>query len=517
MKQRHTILVVDDEPDVVESVRDLLRLEFRVLGATSAAEGIELMAREEVHVVMTDQRMPEMTGVEFLHRIRGDHPEAIRLLFTGYADLRAVIAAINQGNVYRYITRPWDADELLSILREAAERYEMSVALKERLFFESALRRYVAAPIVEELIRDPEKLRLGGEKREVTVLFFDLAGFTSIAEELPADELVKLVNGYLDVLVEAIFRNEGTLDKFIGDAVMAFWGAPLAQPDHAARACRAAIDMQRALAAFTARQADPRLAALRGRIGVHSGIAALGNLGSSSIMSYTAMGDTVNVASRLEGVNKAYGTQILASEATVERAAWPNKRELDVLFARSRDGLERIRNIVADLRDFARLDESDEHEVELDAGVVSTVNILRGKAKTAEVEVELDLAASRPVRCHPAKLNQVVMNLVVNAIDASRPGQKVTVRTRQDALGAQIEVVDEGCGIAPGIVHRIFDPFFTTKPPGAGAGLGLSISYGIVRAHGGTIAVASTLGRGTRMTVHLPSGGALEAPPPATR
>jgi signal transduction histidine kinase len=133
MSARHTLLVVDDEPDVVKSVKDLLRLDYRVLGATRATDAMEMMAKEEVHLVMTDQRMPEMTGVEFLKRVRGQYPEAVRLLFTGYADIRAVIDAINQGNVYRYITKPWDPDELQTVIREAAERFDLIVE-RNRLF-----------------------------------------------------------------------------------------------------------------------------------------------------------------------------------------------------------------------------------------------------------------------------------------------------------------------------------------------------------------------------------------------
>ena len=131
MAQRHTILVVDDEPDVVKSVQDLLRLDYRVLGTTHATEASEILSREEVHVVMTDQRMPGMTGVEFLKRIRGDYPDAVRLLFTGYADIHEVIDDINQGSVYRYIAKPWDPDELQSILREACEKYDLIVARKQ--------------------------------------------------------------------------------------------------------------------------------------------------------------------------------------------------------------------------------------------------------------------------------------------------------------------------------------------------------------------------------------------------
>ncbi len=125
--QRHTVLVIDDEPDVVKSVKDLLRYDYRVLGATSPREGMGILQKEEIQVVLTDQRMPEMTGVEFLFRLRGEFPDAIRIIFTGYADVRAIIDAINQGNVFRYVVKPWDPEELQCVIREACERYDMIV------------------------------------------------------------------------------------------------------------------------------------------------------------------------------------------------------------------------------------------------------------------------------------------------------------------------------------------------------------------------------------------------------
>ncbi len=129
MVPRHTLLVVDDEPDVVQSLQDLLRREYHVLGATRAREGLRLLHEQPVHLVMTDQRMPEISGVDFLRSVRRDRPDAIRLLFTGYADIKAVIDAINEGHVYRYITKPWDPDELMTILRQAGEQYDL---LQER-------------------------------------------------------------------------------------------------------------------------------------------------------------------------------------------------------------------------------------------------------------------------------------------------------------------------------------------------------------------------------------------------
>jgi signal transduction histidine kinase len=131
MKRRHTVLVVDDEGDVVASVKDLLRLEYKVLGATNAAEALELLDKEPVHVVMTDQRMPGITGVELLEQVRAKHPDAMRLMFTGYADIRAVVESINRGNVYRYITKPWDPDELLAIIHEACDRYDLIIERRE--------------------------------------------------------------------------------------------------------------------------------------------------------------------------------------------------------------------------------------------------------------------------------------------------------------------------------------------------------------------------------------------------
>ncbi len=133
MVRRHTILVVDDEPDVVQSVQDLLRLDYRVIGMTRAGDALQAVKEQDIHIVMTDQRMPDMTGVQFLCRVRGDRPDAIRLLFTGYADIKAVIDAINQGSVYRYITKPWDPDELQTVIRQAAEQYDLLVERKRLL------------------------------------------------------------------------------------------------------------------------------------------------------------------------------------------------------------------------------------------------------------------------------------------------------------------------------------------------------------------------------------------------
>jgi response regulator RpfG family c-di-GMP phosphodiesterase len=128
---KHCLLVVDDEADVCDSVHDLLRREFRVLRATSASEGFRLMQEEEVHIIMTDQRMPHITGVELLAKVKARSPNAIRLLFTGYADLESIISAINQGHVYHFLKKPWQPEELLTAVRTAAAEYDRMISESE--------------------------------------------------------------------------------------------------------------------------------------------------------------------------------------------------------------------------------------------------------------------------------------------------------------------------------------------------------------------------------------------------
>ena len=121
---KHCLLIVDDEPDVCDSVQDLLRREFRVLKANSAQEGFQIMQQEEVHIIMTDQRMPQITGVELLTKVKSRNPQAVRMLFTGYADLESIIAAINQGHIFQFLKKPWQPEELEAAVRQAAIEYD---------------------------------------------------------------------------------------------------------------------------------------------------------------------------------------------------------------------------------------------------------------------------------------------------------------------------------------------------------------------------------------------------------
>ena len=215
----------------------------------------------------------------------------------------------------------------------------VSLVALYRVFFEEqekrkirgAFQQYVPPEVVRRLLTDPERVK--PRKTEVTVLFSDIRGFTTISEKLDAQELAGLLNVYLTDMTKIIFRHQGTLDKYIGDAVMAIWGAPFDAPDHAAKCCDAAVEM---LSKLTDLQKDWRARGyphLDIGIGINTGIASVGNMGSALRHGYTAMGDSVNLASRLEGLNKEYGTRIVISEST-RREIRSDKlifRELDLI------------------------------------------------------------------------------------------------------------------------------------------------------------------------------------------
>lgn len=210
--------------------------------------------------------------------------------------------------------------------------YNYITERKQKILIKGMFGQYVNPTVVEELVAHPEKLRLGGERRELTVMFSDIEGFTTIAETMEPEQLVAILNEYLSAMTSIIFANEGTLDKYEGDAIMAFWGAPIPQTDHALRASRTAVEMQgvlRELREVWKQQGKP---ILNVRIGINTGEMIVGNMGGVGRFDYTIIGDTVNLGARLEGANKQYRTNIMINETTYEKVK--NRviaRQLDLL------------------------------------------------------------------------------------------------------------------------------------------------------------------------------------------
>ncbi|WP_148260458.1 adenylate/guanylate cyclase domain-containing protein [Micavibrio aeruginosavorus] len=236
------------------------------------------------------------------------------------------------------------ASALLAYIRMEADRRQIR----------QAFGLYISPDYMKELTNDPDKLRLGGEVRELSIMFTDIRGFTSISERLSPEELIQLMNDFLTPMSSLVMENRGTIDKYMGDAMMAFWNAPLDDPDHARRACLTALQMNDALAPINAALADraaqngQKPLVLSAGIGVNTGMTSVGNMGSKQRFAYSALGDSVNLASRLEGQTKTYGVQILVSERTKKAAGPLAFVELDLLRVKGKTEPVRIFTLVGD-------------------------------------------------------------------------------------------------------------------------------------------------------------------------
>jgi adenylate cyclase len=219
----------------------------------------------------------------------------------------------------------------------------MNVALARMKSGLRSFARYVPRDLVRAVVASGQPAELAGDTRELTVYFSDLAGFTALAESRTPDELVKLLGEYFDGMSQIIAAEQGTLDKYLGDGIMAFWGAPLPLPDHAVRACTAALRCQRRV-----RELAVRGVSLKTRIGIATGDVLVGNIGSTERLNYTVMGDTANLASRLEGLNKQYGTELMIGESTFEQVRGAIvARPLDVVAVKGKARGVRVYELLA--------------------------------------------------------------------------------------------------------------------------------------------------------------------------
>ena len=231
--------------------------------------------------------------------------------------------------------------------------YQYLTERKQKTMIKGMFSQYLNPSVVNELIAHPEKLRLGGEKKELSVFFSDIASFTNFSEKLDAVELVQLLNEYLSAMTDIILKNDGTLDKYVGDAVMAVWGAPIELENSALNACRAALQMQTAVQAMDAKWKDEGKPELIVRMGVNTDFMVVGNVGGSKRFDYTVIGDAVNLGSRMEGANKTYNTRIMISERTQELVKDDMLcRELDLLVVKGKTKPIRVFELVAEKKGF---------------------------------------------------------------------------------------------------------------------------------------------------------------------
>jgi adenylate cyclase len=322
------ILVVDDD----WFSRDLLRSTLAATGcevhtACDGQEGLQLARRIRPDLALVDIHMPRLDGVALCEALKGEEatrfvPVIIVTALEGEAvKLRAIEAGADD-----FLAKPYSALVLLTRARSLLriKRLHDELEARNRLL-RRALDHYVSPDITEELLRDPERrLQLGGETRFVSVLFADIRNFTRYTEEHSGAQVVGTLNRIFAALSEVVFSHRGTLDKFLGDGLMAFFGAPLAGEDDAQRAVDCAIEMQHRFRGMRSAGGEELLGLDLG-IGLHSGEAVVGNIGSEALMDYTVVGGVVNIAKRLQ--EKARGGEILISRSTYGRVRVEARRQ----------------------------------------------------------------------------------------------------------------------------------------------------------------------------------------------
>jgi len=338
------VLLVDDEARVLDSLEALLAMDHRVLRADRPDAALEILAREEVALVISDQRMPGMLGTELLARARDVAPDTVRVLLTAFTDADALMDSINAANIYHFILKPWDPTELTHTVRRGVERYRLTRerlellgrlelknrdletmlsdlrAAQERVVREAAVRtqlqRYVSPRLADMALGNQSLLEEPGDWREATVLFADIRGYTRLIETTPGPVVIRLLDGYLAEMIDVIFRHQGTVEQLIGDEIVVLFGLAEAAPDAPGRAVRAAMDMVAAVRRLARRWATQGLPRFDIGVGIASGPVLAGTIGSAERRELVVVGRPMIAAARIQRMTRLFDAHIIAAEGT---------------------------------------------------------------------------------------------------------------------------------------------------------------------------------------------------------
>ena len=441
------VLCVDDEQSILNSLRRLLRCEdYQLLIANSGAEGLEILSQQPVHVVISDLNMPQMSGAEFLEQVSQTYPQTVRLALSGSADAEMILDAVNKGQIYQYLLKPWRDDELRLSIRQALASYDLM-----------------------------------SENRTLT----DLAN--QQAQELQkAYEEIKQWNQTLEQRVEEQTRElQEAYDHLKQAQAQLLQGEKMAAIGQLAAGVAHEINNPVAFVSSNLNTLGEYLEDLKGFLDQNDqAMESLKQLGQPSIQKLVT------------------GVDELKDKLDIDFLM----EDLTDIVGESKSGIERVRNIVQDLKDFAHVDEAESQFADLNEGIDKTLHLVWNEIKY-KATVEKDYGDIPQISCMPRQLNQVFMNLLVNAAQAIEKDGLIRIKTYADETNIHIEISDNASGIPEESLTKIFDAFFTTKPVGQGTGLGLSISYSIIQKHGGDIRVESEVGAGTTFFITLPIEG----------
>jgi adenylate cyclase len=340
-----TILFVDDEPDLEALILQKFRRQIRdgLVNFIFARDGVEALESIEqnplVDLVVSDINMPRMDGLSLLAKLQEAEDKKSTIIVSAYGDMSNIRTAMNRG-AFDFLTKPIDFLDLETTIQKTVRHIEMLRDVRRRQMeaerAHAALSRHFSPELAKRLAASSEGKGIEVQWRDVAVIFTDITGFTSLVESAPPETLGALLNQYVGGMTEVVFAHEGTVAKIIGDAIHVLFNAPGDQPDYATRAVACAHELDAWAQDFCAQQSTKGVKFGATRIGIHAGPALVGNFGGNRFFDYTAYGDTINIAARLEAANKQLGTRICVSASVAEAAGNFQGRPVGELVLRGR-------------------------------------------------------------------------------------------------------------------------------------------------------------------------------------
>ena len=450
----HNLLLVDDEANVLAGLKRILRKEgYRILTATSGKDGLDILENETVPIVISDQKMPEMDGTEFLSAVKAKHPHIMRIMLTGQTDIGVAMEAINRGEIFKFITKPCDNVDLKTTIKQALKQYEL---VNDNIELHKLTSRQN-----EELKGLNENLEKMVRDRTQTI-------------EAQKEELITFNRGLEQKVKE---KTEELREKDM----------QLLKMDRIAGIST--------LAAGIAHEINNPLSFIKGSIGPMK--KALDKVSNA-----VKFWDNQPVPEQIMKDYKDFLEQINFEHFV---------GSLDRKFERMNTGIERIMKIVNSLRSFSRVDAADMAELDIHSSIQEAVDILSAKLEK-KVIFENEFQEIPHIGCSANEINQCFLHTIRNAIDAVDENGVIRIKTFHQKEEDQIiiKIADNGKGISSEIIDQVFNPFFTTKPVGSGTGVGLSITETIIKSHGGNIDLVSNEGEGTEITMVLPVVGKMK-------
>lgn len=467
-KVKDRLLVVDDN----EMNRDMLSRRLKAKGfdvqlAEDGQQALDKIKEGQTDLVLLDVMMPGIGGIEVLKRARGEmklSPADLPIIMATAKDASEdVVEALRLG-ANDYVVKPLDFPVVLARVssqlqvkraKDEIGRLVEDLEVRNR-FIKNTFGRYLSDEIVDVVLESPEGLTLGGERRQVTILMSDLRGFTSVAERLGPEQVVRMLNHYLGAMADVIMKYRGTIDEFIGDAILVIFGAPIARPDDTQRAVACATEMQLAMADVNAWSRSQGLPDVEMGIALHTGEVVVGNIGSQRRAKYGVVGTTVNLTSRIE--TYTVGGQVLISEATL-RAAGPAASVAGQMSVRAKGAREPV--LAYDLRGIGEpwnvfLPQPEHTTVRLSQPVAVRYFKIDGKAvseqaspglmvalsaKGADVQAEEHLAPMTNLKLHllSADGSEVPGDLYAKVVDSSG-GAQATFSVRFTSMPPEVEI-----------------------------------------------------------------------------